>query len=154
MSKELDYSVFSDAQTLKNVRKILSTGNVSHIRSVDSEILNEAESIRGISDTLGRDYLLSTLDSIKNYIPVTDALFFLVESYKRGVIEEAKLVLEEASRDEKFLTRTELMDILDNHDEVPMDWAISTLAAPGKDRYASNNFNKSSLDMSRLNGFL
>lgn len=151
----LNNSTFFDERTIAFLRKLFNTsGKVTPLSANEQKFIDRKEELEQLDYNLDRQ-LISKLTKYKNYAPVVDSVFFLLEAQERGILEKADLVLQMAVREERVLTRPELDEGLEEIESMPADWIVNLLGKGDGDRHAVtyDPFPKSKLNLDAMRDF-
>lgn len=153
MMEDLNKSTFFDKRITDFVRKLLyNPYKATPISNFEIQLQERIEELISLNSYLKGD-LVNLLEQSKNYIPMTDSLFFLLHAQKIGEIDEAKEALTVATYEKKSLDRESLKTLLKESKQTPMSWAVSLIGENEDERYQEQPKTKSGIDLSRLRDF-
>lgn len=152
MMEDLSRSPFFDGKLTQLVQKIIWGQKPSAITALDKEFIANAEQIKRLN-SLAPGGLVSYLNKMKNYVPLPEALKFLIQAEGEGRGSEAMEALDIVYRDEMLVTGEMLEEILKMGEDMPFGWAVPIIAENGELRHEVKILPKSSLDLSRLKDF-
>lgn len=152
MAEDLNRSPLLDRNLITLVQKIIWGQKPSVISNADKQFVENAEAIHSLNKLTSKG-LIAFLQSIQNYVSLSEALSFLVSTQKLGRGEEGIDALEVVRYDEKLVTKDMLDEILIMGDSMPFGWAVPIVAENGDLRHAPKPVSTSSLDFSKLRDF-
>lgn len=131
----LNNSTFFDGRTIEFLRRLFSSGKITPLSANEQKLIDRRVELEEINDSLNGQ-LIRKLTEYKNYVPVIDSLFFLLDAKERDVLELADAVLQMAVREERVLTKPELEESLDEIESMPADWIVNLIGKGDGDRHA------------------
>lgn len=134
----LNNSTFFDGRTLEFLRKLLmNNGRIAPLSGNEQKFLDRREEITNLNEALEYS-LIRNLSEYKSYVPVIDAVFFLLEAHSRDLLVQADAILQMAVREKQTFTAKELSESLEEIQEMTPDWIVNILGNNTGDRHAKN----------------
>lgn len=153
--ESLNNSTFFDDRTISFLRKLFnSNGKVAPLSGNEQKFLDRSDELFAMNEHFdGR--LVTNLSKYKNYAPVVDAVFFLLEAQKRDILDQADGILQMAVREEQVLTSAELGESLEEVESMTADWIVNLFGNGTGDRHAKKGPTgpSSSLNLDAMRNF-
>lgn len=153
--ENLNNSVFFDGRTITFLRRLFNTNEkISPFSANEQKMLDRRDELVQMNEAL--DYrLITKLSEYKDYAPVVDAIFFLLEAQKRGILDQADEILQMAVRERQVLTSAELSESLEEVESMSADWIVNLFGAGSEARHAKRGpvMPSSSLNLEAMRNF-
>lgn len=151
--QDLKNSPFFDDRTIRFVQNLLIGREPRPINATEEKLFLKAEILKNINVELDRQ-LITRLHKYKKRISIIDCVEFIVGAYKRKMLPEAIKILDSAIEDERGGSLQDLIMMLKESKDMPVEWAVYMNARAAEDRHKPlPRENRSQLNLKAMEDF-
>lgn len=152
---DLDNSMFFENRLTGIIQKVINDQSVKPLNGFEEKLLKQEEKLKKINQEY-QNKLVRSLIEYANYIPLKEALVFLLTYVDTENLQKAKEILDWSVKEQSTMTLEQLHTSLENFDNMPTSFLPSLYgeySEEGRKPVQSPPTKTSSIDLERLKKF-